>query len=76
MDNETPLSLRVVRRAAMFPNAQSGYERVNLQYNLAKNDLSSAMITEMVQTRLRIKINDPPVSKFNACQNRMDKKRS
>jgi len=71
-DNETPLFLRLVRRAAMAPNGQSGCERANLQYNLAKDDLSSNMSTEMVQSRLRIKINGPPLSKFNAADVRME----
>jgi len=71
-DDETLLFLMLVRRAAIPPNSQRGCERVNLPYNLARNGLSSAMTTEMVQVRLRIKINGPPVSKFNARDARIE----
>ena len=50
----------------MAPNAQSGCERANLQYNLAKTNLSSSMGIPIIQARLRIYINGPPLSKFNA----------
>ena len=65
-DAETPVFFRLVRRAALAPNAQSGCERANLQYNLAKTNLSSSMGIPMIQSRLRIHINGPPLSKFNA----------
>ena len=67
IDNaETPEFCRLIKRAATAPNAQDGCERANLQYNLAKNDLSSNMGIPMIQACLRIYINGPPLTKFNA----------
>ena len=65
-DEETPVFFRLVKRAATAPNAQAGCERANLQYNLAKNNLTSSMGIPMIQARLRIQINGPPLSKSNA----------
>ena len=54
-----------VKRGAAAPNAQTGCERANSVYNDFKTDLSSIMKLPMVVARLRIKINGPPLSKFN-----------
>ena len=71
-EGETPNFLRLVKSAAMAPNAQTGCERANLQYNLAKTSLSSTMGIPMIQARLRIKINGPPLSMFNAADVRKE----
>ena len=65
-NTKTPEFCRLIERAATAPNAQDGCERANLQYNLAKNDLSSNMGIPMIQSCLRIYINGPPLTKFNA----------
>ena len=60
-----PTWFRLVKRAAASPNAQTGTERVNSDYNLAKTKLSCSMKDEMVLSRIRVKCNGPPLSMFN-----------
>jgi len=52
-------------RVAAAPNAQTGCERANSDYNITKNKLSSSMKLPIIKARLRIKINGPPLSMFN-----------
>ena len=56
---------RVVKRAAAAPNAQTGVERANSTLNRFKDKLSATMKIPMMQSRMRISENGPPVSKFN-----------
>jgi len=56
---------RLIKRAALACDSQSGCERANSVYNIFKNDLSSVMKLPMVSARLRIHQNGPPLSKFN-----------
>ena len=51
-------------RASIAGNGQTGCERTNSDYNLAKNKLSTAMELPMISARLRVKANGPPLSKF------------
>ena len=60
-----PLFFRIVKRAAAAPNAQTSCERANSDYNDFKNELSATMQLPMITARLRIRINGPPLSKFN-----------
>ena len=63
-----PTWFRLVKRAAAAPNAQTGTERVNSDYNLAKTKMSCSMKDEMVLTRIRVKCNGPSLSMFNPKQ--------
>ena len=56
---------RLVGRAAIAGNGQTGCERANSTYNLFKTKLSSTMALEMVRARLRVSLNGPPLSMFN-----------
>ena len=57
--------LRAVKRAVLAPNSQAGCERANSLYNFSKSKNAASMSIKMIQARLRIKINSPPLSKFN-----------
>ena len=70
-EEETPKVLRLIKRRTTVPNALTGCERANLQHNLAKTNLSSAMGIPIIQARLSIKINGPPLSMFNPQNVRM-----
>lgn len=63
--NDHYVFYRLVKRAALACDSQSGCERANSIYNIFKNDLSSVMKLPMVSARLRIHQNGPPLSKFN-----------
>ena len=58
------LVFRIVKRAAGAPNAQTGCERANSEYNQFKDSLSNRMQLPMIKARLRIKVNGPPTSMF------------
>ena len=62
--NNQKLVFRLLKRAASAPNAQTGCESANSEYNHFKNSLSNRMQFPMIKARLRIKINDPPTSMF------------
>ena len=64
-ETKYPVWFRIIKRAAAAPNAQTGTERVNSDYNLAKTKLSCSMKGEIVLTRIRSKCNGPPLSMFN-----------
>ena len=59
------VAFRVIKRAAAAPNAQTGCERANSDYNITKTKLSSSMKIPIIKARLRVKINGPPLSMFN-----------
>ena len=58
------LLIKLVKRSALAPNSQAGVERANSTYNLFKNSLTASMQLPIIQARLRIKINGPPLSLF------------
>ena len=64
-ETKYPVWFRIIKRAAAAPNAQTGTERVNSDYNLAKTKLSCSMKGEIVLTQIRSKCNGPPLSMFN-----------
>jgi len=69
-ENFQPLWFRIVKRGAASPNGQTGCERavnvlIVINYNDFKSELSASMQLPMITARLRIKINGPPLSKFN-----------
>ena len=61
-----PLAFRIIIRAAVAQNAQTGCERANSNYNITKNKLSTSMKLPIIKARLRININGHPLSLFNA----------
>ena len=60
-----PLVIKIVKRSALAPNSQAGVERANSTYNIYKNELTASMKLPIIQARLRIKINGPPLSIFD-----------
>ena len=64
-EKSKPTAFRVIMRAAAAPNAQSGCERANSDYNITKTKLSSSMKLPIIKARLRTKLNGPPLSIFN-----------
>ena len=62
--NDQKLAFRFIKRVANGPNAQTGCERANSEYDHFKNSLSNRMQLPMIKSRLRIKINGPPTSMF------------
>ena len=62
--NDQKLAFRFIERVASGPNAQTGCERANSEYDHFKNSLSNRMQLPMIKSRLRIKINGPPTSMF------------
>ena len=60
-----PLVIKIVKRSALAPNSQAGVERANSTYNIFKNELTASMKLPIIQARLRIKINGPPLSIFD-----------
>ena len=50
----------IMRAAAAAPNAQTGCERANSDYNITKTKLYSSMKLPIIKARLRIKSNGPP----------------
>lgn len=56
---------RLVGRAAIARNGQTGCERANSTYKLFKTKLSSTMALEMVRARLRVSLNGPSLSMFH-----------
>ena len=60
------LLIKLVKRSALAPNSQAGVERANSTYNIFKNSLTASMQLPIIQARLRIKINGPPLSLFES----------
>ena len=53
-------------RVTTLPNSEAGCEQSNSKYNRAKNQYSSSMSTKMIQTRMRVGSNGPPIHLFDA----------
>ena len=51
-ENDQKLVFRLLKRAASAPNAQTGCERANSEYNHFKNSLSNRMKLPMIKSRL------------------------
>ena len=56
---------RLVTRAAIAGNGQTGCERINYDCNLATEKLSTAMQIPMISARHRVKANGPPLYKID-----------
>ena len=61
---EFPNWIRLVKRAAAAPNAQTGTERANSKYAIAKTKLQCFQSDEVTQARVCIQENGPPLSMF------------
>ena len=59
-----PNWIRLVKRSAAAPNAQTGTERANSKYALAKTKLQCFQSNEVTRARVRIQENGPPLSMF------------
>jgi hypothetical protein len=53
-------------RVTTLPNSEAGCEQSNSKYNRAKNKYSSVMSVDMIQTRMRVGSNGPPIHLFDA----------
>jgi len=53
-------------RVTTLPNSEAGCEESNSKYNRAKNKYSSVMSTQMIQSRMRVGSNGPPIHLFDA----------
>jgi hypothetical protein len=53
-------------RVTTLPNSEAGCEQSNSKYNRAKDQYASVMSTEMIQTRMRVGSNGPPLHLFDA----------
>ena len=62
---EFPRWIRLVKRASAAPNAQTGTERSNSHYALAKTKLRCTQSDEVTRCRVRVQENGPPLSMFN-----------
>ena len=63
-EKKFPLWIRLVKRSAASPNAQTGTERSNSRYALAKTKLQCRQSDEVTLARVRSQENGPPLSMF------------
>ena len=63
-EKKFPLWIRLVKRSAESPNAQTGTERSNSRYAMAKTKLQCRQSDEVTLARVRSQENRPPLSMF------------
>ena len=59
-----PRWIRLVKRASAAPNGQTGTERSNSAYAMAKTKLQCSQSDEITRCRVRVQENGPPLSMF------------
>ena len=68
--------LGVISEVLNAPRGEWGCQRTNSLYNFSKSKNVASMSIEMIQASLKIKLNSPPLSKFNPCQQILDHEKS